>query len=325
MLLRLPFPETTHYDSHNGWPSGNGFNEAQWVTPNSEKGIASWRDDLYDCTPNAKLRSGEKFVPRRSRKKSRPKDALQRELKRLSRRVEQGFRRLISGQQKLENQQRKQGKRLANLEKRQVNLEKRQVNLGKRQVNLGKRQLSLEKRQISLEKRQVSLEKRQISLEKRQVSLEKRQISLEKGQISLEKGQQKLEQRQRELEKSQKSLLARMSQVEAVLKELRDRQDRLEAKVDLYWERTVELINRVYNVVEKEREENMQFREQIYTMVDHVSRYFTDFEVEKKALAARDDRLESRIDVLEGSEAKQNRTLEELDTRVAALEARSQS
>ncbi len=144
--------------------------------------------------------------------------------------------------------------------------------------------------------------------------LEKRQTSLEKRQANLEKSQQ-------DLKRSQKSLLGRMNHIEAVMRKIVDRQDRLEAKVDLYWEKTVELINQVFRVVEKEREENVKFRDQIYTIVDRISRYFTDFEMEKKALAARDDRIENRVGVLEVSEVRQNHTLQELDTRVAALEA----
>jgi len=139
-------------------------------------------------------------------------------------------------------------------------------------------------------------------LEKRQTSLEKRQTNLERRQANLEKSQQ-------DLKRSQKSLLGRMNHVEAVMRKIVDRQDRLEAKVDLYWEKTVELINQVFRVVEKEREENVKFRDQIYTIVDRISRYFTDFEMEKKALAARDDRIANRVGVLEGSEVRQNHTL----------------
>lgn len=166
----------------------------------------------------------------------------------------------------------------------------------------------------SLQNGQKSLKIWLQRLEKRQTNVEKRQTSLEKRQADLEKSQQ-------DLKKSQKSLLGRMNHVEAVMREIVDRQDRLEAKVDSYWEKTVELINQVYRVVEKEREENMKFRDQIYTIVDRISRYFTDFDIEKKALAARDDRIESRVGVLEVSEVRQNHTLQELDTRVAALEA----
>lgn len=173
----------------------------------------------------------------------------------------------------------------------------------------------------SLKSGQQTVTQRQLNLEKRQDNLEKRQNNLEKGQQKLEKGQQKLEKRQFNLEKNLRSLRSSQRDLKNRLRRIEKRQLEYEAKMKAFWKSVVNLFNGILRRIEIIEEENRKFRDQIYTMIDGVMKKYDAFTIEKQALAACDDSLEGRVEVLEQSDGTQNRALQELDTRVTSLEA----
>lgn len=82
------------------------------------------------------------------------------------------------------------------------------------------------------------------------------------------------------------------------------------------------LHNQEARKAEQDRLKSQKVIDQIYTVADRIAKSFDDFNVEKLALGARDDRIESRIEALEESDDKQNHTVKNLDSRLTYLEAR---
>lgn len=74
---------------------------------------------------------------------------------------------------------------------------------------------------------------------------------------------------------------------------------------------------------EEDREENRKFREAMYSLADRVVKAHENFTIEKLALGAKQDRLETEVEALQESDEKQNKAIAKLDTRVAYLEAKA--
>lgn len=74
---------------------------------------------------------------------------------------------------------------------------------------------------------------------------------------------------------------------------------------------------------EEDREENRKFREAMYSLADRLVKDYENFTVEKFALGGKQDRLETEVEALQESDAKQNKALAKLETRVEYLEAKA--
>ncbi len=64
-----------------------------------------------------------------------------------------------------------------------------------------------------------------------------------------------------------------------------------------------------------------QFRDEMLTMMDSVLRRYEQFDQEKKALGAGQDRLQAAISDLQSSDDRQNQAIAELQSRVTKLES----
>lgn len=82
---------------------------------------------------------------------------------------------------------------------------------------------------------------------------------------------------------------------------------------------------------DKEREENRKFRDHIYTIADRMVKMFEEFTIEKLALGAKQDRLDTKqgqlereVEALQDFDDTHSAALANLETRVAYLEAKAQ-
>lgn len=132
--------------------------------------------------------------------------------------------------------------------------------------------------------------------------------ALKRGNQNLNRGLQGLKKRQQGFEKK--------------LEHLIERQNEYENDFKAFWEKMLALHNQEARKAEQDRLKSQKVIDQIYTIADRITKYFDDFNVEKLALGARDDRIENRVESLEESDLKQNHTIEKLDTRLTYLEAR---
>lgn len=139
--------------------------------------------------------------------------------------------------------------------------------------------------------------------------------ALKRGNQNLNRGLQGLKKRQQGFEKRQQGF-------EKKLEHLIERQNEYENDFKAFWEKMLALHNQEARKAEQDRLKSQKVIDQIYTIADRITKYFDDFNVEKLALGARDDRIENRVESLEESDLKQNHTIEKLDTRLTYLEAR---
>ena len=139
--------------------------------------------------------------------------------------------------------------------------------------------------------------------------------ALKRGNQNLNRGLQGLKKRQQGFEKRQQGF-------EKKLEHLIERQNEYENDFKAFWEKMLALHNQEARKAEQDRLKSQKVIAQIYTIADRITKYFDDFNVEKLALGARDDRIENRVESLEESDLKQNHTIEKLDTRLTYLEAR---
>lgn len=139
--------------------------------------------------------------------------------------------------------------------------------------------------------------------------------SLKRGNQNLNRGLQGLKKRQQGFDKRQQGF-------EKKLEHLIERQNEYENDFKAFWEKMLALHNQEARKAEQDRLKSQKVIDQIYTIADRITKYFDDFNVEKLALGARDDRIENRVESLEESDLKQNHTIEKLDTRLTYLEAR---
>lgn len=138
----------------------------------------------------------------------------------------------------------------------------------------------------------------------------------------LKRGNQNLNRRLQGLEKRQQGFEKRQQGFEKMFEQLIERQGRHENDFNAFWEKMLALHNQEARKAEQDRLKSQKVIDQIYTIVDRITKYFDDFNVEKLALGARDDRIESRVEVLEESDNKQNHTIKSLDSRLTYLEAK---
>ncbi|MGH7494101.1 MAG: hypothetical protein ACREOO_17130 [bacterium] len=68
-------------------------------------------------------------------------------------------------------------------------------------------------------------------------------------------------------------------------------------------------------------ERDAKFRSDVMSMVDFVVRKYDLFEHEKIALGAGQDRLQQEVDLLRGSDQRQNQAIQALEGRVTQLES----
>lgn len=139
--------------------------------------------------------------------------------------------------------------------------------------------------------------------------------ALKRGNQNLNRGLQGLKKRQQGFDKRQQGF-------EKKLEHLIERQNEYENDFKAFWEKMLALHNQEARKAEQDRLKSQKVIDQIYTIADRITKYFDDFNVEKLALGARDDRIENRVESLEESDLKQNHTIEKLDTRLTYLEAR---
>ncbi|KAA0227388.1 hypothetical protein EDS67_16495 [candidate division KSB1 bacterium] len=146
--------------------------------------------------------------------------------------------------------------------------------------------------------------------------------SLKRGNQNLNRGLQGLKKRQQGFDKRQQRFEKRQQGFEKKLEHLIERQNDYENDFKAFWEKMLALHNQEARKAEQDRLKSQKVIDQIYTIADRITKYFDDFNVEKLALGARDDRIENRVESLEESDLKQNHTIEKLDTRLTYLEAR---
>lgn len=151
---------------------------------------------------------------------------------------------------------------------------------------------------------------------------EKSHQGLAKNQQGFEKRLQGFNKRQQSFNKRQQSFEKRQQGFEATLQQFNKRQDKFDHDLEEFREKMFALLYHEINEAEKARTESRKVIDQIHTIADRIAKRFDDFTVEKMALGARDDRIEGRVESLENSDVKQNRTIEKLDTRLTYLEAR---
>ena len=134
-----------------------------------------------------------------------------------------------------------------------------------------------------------------------------------KEQLSvLDQRQQRFEERQDRFEENQKRVEGGLLQAFSDFK-------------NAVWELYVKQDQKI----ERALVENAKFKDDILTAVDRVAQMFGDFNLEKKALGLKQDRIEStqnrmeaEIEALQDSDQKQNRALASLETRVEFIEAK---
>lgn len=146
--------------------------------------------------------------------------------------------------------------------------------------------------------------------------------ALKRGNQNLNRGLQGLKKRQQGFDKRQQGFEKRQQGFEKKLEHLIERQNEYENDFKAFWEKMLALHNQEARKAEQDRLKSQKVIDQIYTIADRITKYFDDFNVEKLALGARDDRIENRVESLEESDLKQNHTIEKLDTRLTYLEAR---
>ena len=146
--------------------------------------------------------------------------------------------------------------------------------------------------------------------------------ALKRGNQNLNRGLQGLKKRQQGFDKRQQRFEKRQQGFEKKLEHLIERQNDYENDFKAFWEKMLALHNQEARKAEQDRLKSQKVIDQIYTIADRITKYFDDFNVEKLALGARDDRIENRVESLEESDLKQNHTIEKLDTRLTYLEAR---
>lgn len=146
--------------------------------------------------------------------------------------------------------------------------------------------------------------------------------NLNRGLQGLKKRQQGFDKRQQGFDKRQQRFEKRQQGFEKKLEHLIERQNEYENDFKAFWEKMLALHNQEDRKAEQDRLKSQKVIDQIYTIADRITKYFDDFNVEKLALGARDDRIENRVESLEESDLKQNHTIEKLDTRLTYLEAR---
>ncbi len=110
---------------------------------------------------------------------------------------------------------------------------------------------------------------------------------------------------------------------------LAENQLRFDEKLENYMALTMKLYNNQDRRAEEEQEKNTKFRDMIYSLIDRVIGDYKNFEVEKLAVGAKQDRLETKqermeaeIETLQDSDEKQNQVLANLAVRLEHVEAK---
>jgi chromosome segregation ATPase len=156
--------------------------------------------------------------------------------------------------------------------------------------------------------------------EERQNRTEERQNRTEEWQQRTEEWQQRTDEWQKRTDEWQKRTDERL-----------DRSEKWQESTDEWQKRTDERLDKIDNLInlfkkflesaEQERKANQAFRQQMLEIADRIVLKFDVFESEKKALGAAIDRHQVEIDGLKESDAKQNITIETLNSRLDRLEA----
>ena len=101
--------------------------------------------------------------------------------------------------------------------------------------------------------------------------------------------------------------------------------ERIEAKFDAKFEylanKLFETGNFLAHKIELIEQSNAEFRDQMLTIMDSVTKQYDEFRTEKTAIAAGQDRMQQEINLLKESDDRQNNSLHELNTRITRLEA----
>jgi chromosome segregation ATPase len=96
---------------------------------------------------------------------------------------------------------------------------------------------------------------------------------------------------------------------------------KIETRFQFWGELMIKMGDSLSQKIEMMEEKNAEFRDQMLTLMDGVTKKYDEFRVEKTALAAGQDRLQKQIDRLNESDGQQNDALRELDVRMTRLEA----
>ncbi|MFQ5628849.1 MAG: hypothetical protein ACE5I1_08815 [bacterium] len=171
-----------------------------------------------------------------------------------------------------------------------------------------------EENQKRFGERQQRFEERLDRFDERQERFDERQQRFEERLDRFDERQERFDERQERFDERQERTDARLDNV---AREVRQNTTAIE-----------NLRNTVLNLyakqekrAEEEQRKNAEFREKMLSLVDYMRAKYDDFDIEKKALGASDERLQKDVDGLKASDKKQNLAIANLETRVDRIES----